>query len=92
MHYLYIIYSKKIDHFYIGESENPTVRLTQHNNREFKNAFTSQANDWVLKCSIEFENIIQARKAEQFVKKMKSRKFNENLINENRWLVEKFCK
>jgi len=90
MHYLYIIYSKKIDQFYIGESEDPETRLVKHNNKLHKHAFTSRADDWELKVSIAFPNIIQAKKAEVFVKKMKSRRFNEALIKENRWLVEKF--
>lgn len=90
MHYLYIIYSKKIDRFYIGESENVNDRLFQHNNKLFKDSFTCKANDWELKCAIEFQNIIHARRAEAFVKKMKSRRFNEELIIEHKWLVEKF--
>jgi hypothetical protein len=46
--------------------------------------------DWELKLVIEFQNINQARKAEIFIKSMKSKKLIEALIIEHQWLFEKF--
>jgi putative endonuclease len=90
MHYVYIIYSKKADKFYVGETEDLEKRLLQHNNGFFKGSYTTRANDWELKCSLTFRSLSHARKAEAFIKRMNSRKFIENLILENSWLLEKF--
>ena len=80
VHYFYIIYSKTLDKFYIGESENPNQRLQLHNEHYFKKAFTKSANDWALKLVFECEDKSKAQKLERFVKRMKSRKFIEKII------------
>jgi len=51
MHYLYIIYSEKLNKYYTGESLDPENRLEQHNSRFFPNNFTKAAEDWILKFS-----------------------------------------
>jgi putative endonuclease len=51
---VYIIYSKKIDQYYIGQTENIENRLYRHNNNGSKS--TKKANDWVLKYTQEFHN------------------------------------
>ena len=48
MFYIYIIYYKKFDKYYIGSSENPWNRLTKHNSSPF-NTFSSKYRPWVLK-------------------------------------------
>jgi putative endonuclease len=90
MHYLYILYSKSLDKYYVGETSDITLRLNQHFSGFYKGSYTSQTNDWEKKLVIEFSNINQARKAEIFIKKMKSRKFIERLIEDSIWLKEKF--
>ena len=89
-HFLYIIRSEKADSYYIGETINVIDRLAQHNSGFFKGSFTKQADDWTLLKSIEFKNISNARNAEKFIKKMKSRKFIEQLIIEHLWLLDRF--
>jgi putative endonuclease len=79
-HYFYIIYSKLLDKYYVGESEYPTRRVELHNGHYFKKAFTKSANDWALKLVFECENKGKAQKLERFVKRMKSRKFIEKII------------
>ena len=74
MHYVYIIYSRQIDRFYIGESENPDMRLIQHNNKEFKSAFTSQTNDWELKCKYWIWKYYSSQKSGKFCKKNEIKK------------------
>ncbi|MGO1728458.1 MAG: GIY-YIG nuclease family protein [Flavobacteriaceae bacterium] len=49
MHVLYIIYSRKLDKFYSGETTNLKHRLDLHNNHSFKKAYTKAANDWKVK-------------------------------------------
>ena len=46
-YYLYIIYSKKSDRYYVGHSDNYSERIIQHNNGI--STYTSKASDWVLK-------------------------------------------
>ncbi|MGG7035029.1 MAG: GIY-YIG nuclease family protein [Flavobacterium sp.] len=48
MHYLYIIYSKTADKFYIGETQNLEERLQKHNEHLYNNSFTKIASDWKL--------------------------------------------
>jgi len=90
MHFVYIIYNKKLEQYYIGETEYLAMRLDQHNSSYYKNAHTAKANDWELALSLEYDNISQARKAEAFIKKMKSRLFIERLIVDSGWILEKF--
>jgi putative endonuclease len=90
MHYLYILYSKSLDKYYVGETSDITQRLNQHFSGFYKGSYTSQTDDWEKKLVIEFSTINQARKAEIFIKKMKSRKFIEQLIEDSIWFKDKF--
>ena len=80
-HFLYIIYSKSIDKFYVGESTDVDFRLNQHNNHHFKMNFTKAANDWTIKLQFRCDSRNKAIFLESFIKRMKSRKFIEKLIN-----------
>jgi putative endonuclease len=75
---VYIIYSKKIDQYYIGQTENIENRLYRHNNNGSKS--TKKANDWVLKYTEEFTTRVLAMRRESEIKKKKSRVYIENLI------------
>lgn len=90
MHFLYILYSSMADKYYVGETNDPIIRLHQHNNSYFKGSYTGQAQDWECKLLLEFESRIQARQAEIFIKKMKSRVFIERLFIDSEWLIQKF--
>ena len=82
MHYsVYIIYSAKLDKYYIGYTEDITVRLSQHN--EGISTFTSKATDWGLKYSEPFETRELAMMREKEIKSKKSRKYIEWLINKS---------
>ena len=78
MFYLYILYSSKLDRFYVGHTENIELRLIQHNNGI--SAFTSKANDWTLVYKESFPTRENAHKREREIKKKKSRKYIEWLI------------
>ena len=77
--YCYILYSLSIDRYYIGETENIEERLEQHLSGFCEVAFTKQTKDWQLYYSIECKNRSQARLIEAHLKRMKSRKYLENL-------------
>ncbi|MEY3921339.1 MAG: hypothetical protein RL634_1100 [Bacteroidota bacterium] len=77
--YLYILYSSKVDKYYIGVSENPNERLLKHNTKH--RGFTSIANDWQIKYSEFFSTKTEALKREKEIKSWKSRKLLEAMIN-----------
>ncbi len=74
MHYLYIIYSKKLNKYYTGESPDPKYRLEQHNTHYFENNFTKAAEDWIIKLEFKTRTRDEAIFLERFIKKMKSKK------------------
>jgi putative endonuclease len=82
MFYIYILYSTPHDKYYVGYTSNYVQRLHQHNHQEFFNTFTSKYRPWELSAVFECnskEN--EAIKIEHFIKKQKSRKLIEQLIN-----------
>ena len=80
MPFTYIIYSAKLDKYYVGACTDLERRLYEHNIGHSK--FTSTGVPWVLKYSKVLENLLEAKRYEMTIKKMKSRKFIEQLISE----------
>jgi len=76
---VYIIYSAKLDKYYVGYTEDIDQRLMQHN--EGISTFTSKATDWVLKYTAVFNSRTEAHQRESEIKKKKSRKYIEWLIS-----------
>jgi len=50
---VYILYSTKLDRFYIGTTDDVPKRLIEHNNLHYKDAFTSRGLPWVLYLTLE---------------------------------------
>ena len=80
MHSLYIIYSKKLNRYYTGETNDISERLRKHNDHSYKYAFTTAAADWELKLIKEIETKEQAVYLEKFIKRMKSKVFIQKVI------------
>ncbi|WP_317133053.1 GIY-YIG nuclease family protein [Flavobacterium ustbae] len=80
MHYLYILYSSSSQKFYIGETSNIDERTLKHNNHSYSNSFTKIARDWEIVLSFICENRDEALYLESFIKKMKSKIFNNKII------------
>ena len=76
--YCYILYSSKLDKYYVGSTTDIERRLAEHNRGKEK--FTSTGLPWVLVYKEAFEVLQQARQRELCIKKMKSRKYIETLI------------
>ena len=76
--YLYIIYSRLIDRYYIGYSSNPWKRLIQHKTNT-KDKYTGRSKDWELKSIFQLEDEKVAIQLERFIKKQKSRKLIERM-------------
>ncbi|MBI3138224.1 MAG: GIY-YIG nuclease family protein [Sphingobacteriales bacterium] len=77
--YLYIIYSVQSDSYYIGYTSNLEKRLSEHNSGI--SDYTAKASDWVVKYTEVYPSRELAMKREREIKKKKSRKFIEWLIN-----------
>jgi len=76
----YILYSKKLNKHYVGAtSTDATERLNRHSSEYYEGKFTSKTDDWELFLSIECTNVKQAFAIEAHIKRMKSRKYIENL-------------
>jgi putative endonuclease len=76
----YIIYSKSINRYYVGYSSDIVERLRLHNDGYFgERSYTHRTSDWDIFLLIPCETIEQAVFVESKIKKMKSRKYIENL-------------
>ncbi|MCU0421092.1 MAG: GIY-YIG nuclease family protein [Cyclobacteriaceae bacterium] len=76
---VYILYSPKLDTFYVGVTSNLVNRLNQHNTAHFTGAFTSKGIPWELFFAIDGLARNQAYAIEKHIKKMKSTKYIVNL-------------
>jgi putative endonuclease len=81
MFYIYILFSQNSNVFYIGHSDDPWNRIIQHNTKE-KGTFSSKHKPWKLVATFQAGNTRGgAIILERFIKKQKSRKLIENLVN-----------
>jgi putative endonuclease len=63
MPYTYILFSVKLNKYYIGACTDINRRLHEHNTGHSK--FTSTGSPWVLKYSETFETLQEAKKREE---------------------------
>ncbi|MBL0056113.1 MAG: GIY-YIG nuclease family protein [Chitinophagaceae bacterium] len=77
--YVYIIYSFKLDKYYVGYTSELVKRMQDH--KAGISSFTSKAAEWELKYQEEFTSRELAMKREREIKGKKSRKYIEWLIN-----------
>ena len=78
-YFCYILFSQKLNKYYIGETNDPQQRLQYHNEGHFTGSYTSKSDDWEIFLSIECSSRIQARRIEKHIKRMKSRIYIQNL-------------
>ncbi|WP_415155912.1 GIY-YIG nuclease family protein [Parafilimonas sp.] len=77
--YCYILFSAKLNKYYIGSTTDIERRLAEHNRGKEK--FTRTGIPWILVYKEEFSEVKQARQRELFIKKMKSSLFIKKLIS-----------
>ncbi len=76
----YILYTPSLDKFYTGiTQESFESRLEKHNNSVYGSRFTSQTNDWEVFLILSCDSVAQSMKIEKHIKKMKSKKYINNL-------------
>jgi putative endonuclease len=78
MYFVYILYSEKLDRYYVGQTDNIDKRLDHHLLGISK--YTSSATDWRLVHSESFQTRKEAIQRENEIKRKKSRKYIEWLI------------
>jgi putative endonuclease len=76
--YIYIIFSNKTNKYYTGYCENIASRLKKHNSKS--TISTKSGIPWILVYSEVFETKTEAIIRENQIKRMKSRKYIEELI------------
>ncbi|WP_167641600.1 GIY-YIG nuclease family protein [Neolewinella marina] len=80
MAHVYILYSKKLDRYYIGSTAlNVEERLAQHNSVQMATATTSRGQPWELVLVLKCTSRLQAQRVEGHIKRMKSRVYLQNL-------------
>jgi putative endonuclease len=80
MTYLYFILSPAKNKIYVAVTSNLQERLRKHNDHSYAGAFSKIATDWELIFQKEFEDKQEALFLERFIKRMKSRKFIQKII------------
>jgi putative endonuclease len=76
--HVYILFSLKLNKYYVGSTADLQRRLVEHNRGKEK--FTKTGVPWLLVYSEAFGQITAARKRELEIKKKKSRKYIESII------------
>ena len=79
MYYVYILYSKNFDRYYVGQTNDVERRLIEHNENP-RMTYTHKLRPWVLVAQYEVETRSHAMKLEKYIKRMKSRKIVERLV------------
>ena len=77
--FVYIIFSKKANRYYVGETEDVNARIQSHLAGISK--YTSIANDWTVVHTESFDSRSDAIRREREIKRMKSRKYIESILN-----------
>ncbi len=82
MPYTYILYSEKLDKYYVGACTAMERRLYEHNIGYSK--FTSTGIPWQIVYTEEYESLLLAKGREKEIKNKKSRVYIEGLISKGR--------
>ena len=78
-YYVYILYSQSRDRYYIGYTRNPQERLEEHNLGATSS--TRPGRPWILVYTEESRDKAAAIRREREIKKKKSRRYIESMIN-----------
>ncbi|MFQ5652877.1 MAG: GIY-YIG nuclease family protein [bacterium] len=79
MFYVYILYSETHDRYYVGQTDNLDARLARHNAGEV--FATTPYGPWKLVYQQRYATRSEAMMRERSIKKKKSRKYLEYLLN-----------
>ena len=74
------LFSKKLNRFYIGSSDNYLKRLEEHNDIKYEDAYTARGIPWELFFVINCNSSTQAYQIEKHIKNMKSANYIRNFL------------
>ena len=77
---VYILFSEKLNRYYIGQTVNVEVRLIQHNSGFYDKASTKVSNDWKLFWKLKCNSKRQAIQIESHIKRMRNKVYYQNLV------------
>ena len=80
MYFVYILYSKERDRYYVGHCEDVNIRLARHNNKGVSS--TKFYIPWEVVYTENFVSRNLASTREREIKNKKSRKYIEFLISQ----------
>jgi len=78
-YFVYILFSEKLNRYYIGQTVNIEERLMQHNSGFYENASTKVSNDWKLFWKLKCNSRTQAIQIESHIKRMRNKVYYQNL-------------
>jgi putative endonuclease len=78
----YILYSVRLDKYYVGSTEDIDARLRFHNSPIEARKFTAKGIPWDLQLVIPCSSKATALRLERHIKSMKSRGFIVSLVND----------
>ena len=78
---VYVIFSKTIDRYYTGYTNDLDRRLSEHNRKKGK--YTDAGIPWEVVYTEQFELKHEAQEREKYIKSRKSRIYIEDLIKNN---------
>ena len=79
---LYILYSEKLDRYYVGFTNDIHRRLCEHN--RIKGKFTDIGIPWKVVYTEQYISKTEAKKRETFIKRKKSKHYILELIKNSR--------
>ena len=78
-YFVYILFSEKLNRYYIGQTVDIEERLKQHNSGFYENASTKVSNDWKLFWKLKCDSKRQAIQIESHIKRMRNKVYYQNL-------------
>ncbi len=84
-YYVYILYSKKFDKYYYGQTQDLETRIIKHNSGHEKS--TSRFVPWEIHAFKEFNTRSDAMKIEKTLKNQKSRLRVSDYISKNNFTL-----
>ena len=78
MFVMYILYSKSIDRYYVGYTNDIDRRFSEHN--RIKHKYTDSGIPWSLVYSETYNTKKEAMQREKFIKSQKSKQFIFELV------------
>jgi putative endonuclease len=78
MYTLYILYSERLDRYYVGYTNDLPRRLSEHNRSKGK--YTDSGIPWILVYSESFASKKDAMDREKYIKSRKSKKYLIELV------------